>query len=398
MNRPASTTSPIRVRYLRVSAVICCSALAVIPANHASAQQGQDAAVQLRVVPEFRIDAADHDLGPIGWLLVGRDGTIAISQPQDNNVRFFSPTGAALGTFGRKGQGPGEFGMMTLAGWVGDTIWVGDGTTYRITMIAPDRSLVRSSLWPQGARPSDPSRPVPQFIATPIHAFYGDGSVAVIAIPSSDGIPAWMRQPSGTYTPFMRINKEGVLQRVLMWGHESDPYCRVESFQRPFCFHPFWAVSRRGAVFSTARIEGAGRDVDMIRVLAVDEDSDTLFSRSLPVRRERIPTRVRDSTQRAFEAMIGRVTRRPVPSVDIPEFYAPLVRAIVSNDERSLWLERGVTTGDRQWIVLDMSGRQVASVRVPRRIDLKVVSMERVWGTERDADGLEHIVVLRVSR
>src|SRR5690606_22089830 len=110
---------------------------------------------------------------------------------------------------------------------------------------------------------------------------------------SSDGIPAWMKQPERTYHPFLRINKDGVLQHVIVWGHEWDPYCRVEAFQRPLCFLAFWAVSRRGGVFTTAQIERSGPDADLVRILAVDEDSDTLFSRLVPVRKERVPARVR---------------------------------------------------------------------------------------------------------
>jgi hypothetical protein len=369
-------------------------ALLAVAGAHAEAQSMP----ALHLVSDVRIDAADHDLSPISWLLVSNDGTIAVSQAQDHNIRFFSRSGVALGSFGRKGQGPGEFVDMTLAGWVGDTLWVGDFSTQRITLIAPGGTLVRSHLWPQGARAADASRPVPKFIATPIHGFYGDGSVAVIAIPSSDPIPAWMKQPPGTYHPFLRVRKDGVVQHVIIWGYEWDNWCRVAGSHRPLCFLALWTVSRRGGVFATAKVERSEQANDFVRVIAVRENGDTIFTRLVPVRRERVPAAVRDSVKRVFENAVRKATRAPVDPVDIPEVYAPFVQGLVANDEKTVWFEKGIAVGEREWLVVDRSGQPVASVRVPRRLDLKVVSMDRVWAIERDADGLESIVVFRVQR
>jgi hypothetical protein len=118
----------------------------------------------------------------------------------------------------------------------------------------------------------------------------------------------------------------------------------------------------------------------------------------VPVRRERVPEAVRDSVKRAFENALAKATRAPVSPVEIPEVYAPFVQGLVANDEKTVWFEKGIAVGEREWLIVDRSGQPIASVRVPRRLDLKVVGMDRVWGIERDSDGLESIVVLRVQR
>src|SRR5687768_11191538 len=100
---------------------LIAAAIALLPLG--GSQTRAQSTPALRLVQDVRIDAANHDLSPIGWLLASNEGTIAISQPQDHTIRFFARTGAALGQFGRKGQGPGEFIDMTLAGWMGDTLW-----------------------------------------------------------------------------------------------------------------------------------------------------------------------------------------------------------------------------------------------------------------------------------
>lgn len=80
----------------------------------------------LSLVLELRIDAADADLSPVGWIAVAKDGTIAVGQSQDHLIRCFDARGASLGTFGRDGAGPGEFRYLTIQGWLGDTLWVSD--------------------------------------------------------------------------------------------------------------------------------------------------------------------------------------------------------------------------------------------------------------------------------
>jgi hypothetical protein len=51
-----------------------------------------------RITRDLRIDASEHDLAPVGWLSVARDGSIIVSQPQDTELRFFDSPGRSLGT------------------------------------------------------------------------------------------------------------------------------------------------------------------------------------------------------------------------------------------------------------------------------------------------------------
>lgn len=88
----------------------------------------------------------------------------------------------------------------------------------------------------------------------------------------------------------------------------------------------------------------------------------------------------------------------PAISVKLPDVFPPVVQAIVARDEQSVWLEGGVATGDRIWHILDVTGRAVGTVRVPRATELRVVTMERTWAIERDRDGVESIVIYRLRR
>jgi hypothetical protein len=370
----------------------------------ASVQSAQTAAVsQFRLERELFVDAAQHDLTTVGWLAVARSGAIVIAQEQDHNVRFFSAQGTPIRTFGRQGQGPGEFAMMTLHGWVGDTLWVADGGNSRFTFIGPNGNLVRSRLWTQGLNFAEGTPlPRPSVLAVPPWAVYSDGSSLVLAYPAGEQFPMWMKRPEGMLMGFLRVNAQGQFDRVIAWTHGPVEECRISTRAGtrplPFCFRPFWAVSRRGGVIFTAAIERSDAQSDYVRTIAVNAVGDTLLSHLLSVPKQRIPRAVADSVREGFMRLLIRSVGGATKSVDLPETFPPFEQAIVSIDEKTIWLESGVATGDREWRIIDLNGRHVGSVRVPRSIHLHVVSLDRVWATERDQDGLESIAVYRVRR
>ena len=62
----------------------------------------------LRAVRDLTIDQTQNDLSVVGQVAVSVSGIIAVFQPQDMVIRFFSPAGVFLGTFGRDGEGNGS--------------------------------------------------------------------------------------------------------------------------------------------------------------------------------------------------------------------------------------------------------------------------------------------------
>jgi hypothetical protein len=61
------------------------------------------------------------------WLSVGPDGTMYVADASECRIHIVSPDGTHEGTFGRKGQGPGEISaFLWSAFWVSDELWVDD--------------------------------------------------------------------------------------------------------------------------------------------------------------------------------------------------------------------------------------------------------------------------------
>jgi hypothetical protein len=354
---------------------------------------------ELKLTRDLRIDAADNELTPISFMGVAPNGTIAFQQNQDGTVRFFDARGASLGTFGRKGQGPGEFTNAGRMGWLGDTLIVSDIGTRRFTLISADRKLVKTVPWVQSVTaPGAPSGVAPQRVGQARFP-YADGSqLGYSGFSDETPVPAWLGGGKPA-TVYLRLDANGGLQEVL--GRlPTTAACSValntgggfELSRIPFCPLPMDDVAPDGSRLLFAYVEQGAQDY---HVVAIRSDGDTTFARSIAYRPQPIPRSVRDSVASA-------AARSPMPSrratADrIPEAYPPLSRLLAGRDGTT-WLELFTPSGDRTWLVLDAQGTLAGRLTVPRNIDLKVASRDVIWATETDDDGLQHIVRYRVNR
>src|SRR4051794_18935210 len=92
-------------------------------------QSGAQSVVPSRAVNSFHPDSASQSqLLSIGLARLGPDGRVYVLDRVDRAIRVFDPTGRLVGTIGRRGAGPGEFQSINSFGWVGDTLWVMDGS------------------------------------------------------------------------------------------------------------------------------------------------------------------------------------------------------------------------------------------------------------------------------
>ena len=352
----------------------------------------------LKLTRELRIDAAEHNLSPIGFVAVSPNGAIAVTQNQDRGVRFFDANGASLGAFGRNGQGPGEFNYVGQLTWIGDTLVVSDRNQRRFTLISPDRKLVRTVPWltylgaPLPAEVDAPSAKV----VVPVFLL-GDRSQIVSASMSrlsmEPNVPSRPDEPS----PVMRMDSAGVFRNLITRIPASND-CSVHVagsrggyvvMSIPYCFVPLEDVAVDGSRFGVAYME---KGKNSYRIEVTRTNGERVFARSYSYQPVAVPAAVRDSIKAA--------ARAPAPlaaAEKLPEFYPPL-RAILSGRDETTWIELYSTAGDRAWQVLDERGNQVAQLKVPRNVRIQVASRSVVWATDTDDDGLQHIVRYRVTR
>jgi hypothetical protein len=349
---------------------------------------------------DLRIDAAEHDLTPITWLAVSAAGGIVINQPQDGPIRFFDAAGKALGAFGRKGQGPGEFQSSSRAGWVGDTLWVLDFQTRRFTLVSPDRTLARTVPWLATLRGDLPPHVTAQRVTSSFpQAYLADGS-QLLSLSVGDAGQSGLVPGYGA--PIARADADGNLIRLVAWRPEDG--CTVSltftgggfgSARVPYCFGSITDVSPGGDRLVSVHAERRGRD--MYRVSVMQATGDTLFSRSYSYRSVAIPKSVGDSVLNQLSTRGPAEFRAAWRSMTIPPNYPPISRVMLGRDA-TIWLEEYTTSGDRLWLILDARGDAVGRIAVPRTVRLLAAARTAFWGTDTDEDDLQHVVRYRVSQ
>jgi hypothetical protein len=379
--------------YLRVA-----TAMSLAPGASALTQEPPT----LKLVRDLRIDAAGNDLSPINFLAVAPNGTIIVTQQQDRNLRYFDASGNSLGTFGRQGQGPGEFMNVGRTMWIADTLAVYDGMNRRLTLISPDRKFIRTvSLQVTISLRPKPGVDTPaQFSAQPL-SLAADGSMIVSPF-IREGTPVadW---PGGVKegSPLVRADASGVVQNVVAWRPEIDCSIPFDAgagmgsgfVAIPFCANLQFDYAADGARVALSWVEPGARP--QFRVAAFRANGDTLFNRIYAYQLARIPKAEKDSVVAARSR--NPQMRAALEKAQLPDNYPPLSRVMLGADETT-WLELTTREGERTWQMLDARGTQAAQLKVPRNLRIMVATRSTIWATETDDDGLQHVVRFRLIR
>lgn len=93
-----------------------------------------------------RLAASDTGATAFGRIVdvaLGRDGRVFVADAQAAEVRVFDREGAQVASWGRAGEGPGEFGYLSgIALDPAGTLWVMDALNQRLTGFSPDGDTV----------------------------------------------------------------------------------------------------------------------------------------------------------------------------------------------------------------------------------------------------------------
>lgn len=128
--------------------LLACSALLL------AAGCGSDAATRLPaltelptlpVVEELRIGSLDDpEVGftRIGSVWESAAGELYVVERSEPELRVYDAEGALMRTYGREGEGPGEFQTMSDFGVLGDTVWISDSRHRRLTMFGKEGDVL----------------------------------------------------------------------------------------------------------------------------------------------------------------------------------------------------------------------------------------------------------------
>jgi hypothetical protein len=358
-----------------------------------------------QIARDLRIDAIEHDLAPIGWLSVARDGTIIISQPQDTLLRFFNSSGTFLGTFGRGGSGPGEFRFIARRGWIGDTLWATDPLQRRSTFIGPDRKLVRSLRQHPSVRLKGESLDSTHTGLGVIPWAHLPGDRSIVAIFSSAAVkPIAWPGASPTGDPMLHVDATGSFLNVAgTFPHSTcDATYRLPggggSASVPFCGRPYIDMAPEGQRWANVVMEEQSIRRNAYVLTVTRPTGDTVLSRRYEGPAEVIPRRLGDSVVAALRSRARfQQEADALDQLKLPPVFPPFLKLLIGSDE-TYWIELYTRSGNRLWQILNGGGAPIGRVSIPRSVTIAVANRSTIWGIETDDDGIEHIVRYRLSR
>ncbi len=320
------------------------------------------------------------EFGRVSSVALGPDGTVFVADAANREIRVFGLDGAHLRTFGRQGEGPGEFTSIYSIAWAGDRLLVFDPPLGRIGEFSAEGEWLGQRTTTGGVT------------GTGIR-FYTVGADEVFRYAiGSDMESLWVgldsRGDTGDTLPRLRAPED-------LPGATPALVCRYEG---GIGFYPHTV----GAKFVQQPASGgimysAWGYFYRIAVTAAGDDTLWVIERDLPT--EPISDEEWAAGSADFEEFRER---RPDASCN-PRSYSrperkPFIEEIFVAPDGKLWVEVIRTEGNR-WEFFDSEGRLVGSVpAVPYKERTVPVFRGDYLATIRQDDlDLDHVDVWRLE-
>ncbi len=336
---------------------------------------------------EARFQAEPH-------VAVHRSGLVHVLHAQQGRVAVLDSTGRLVRWIGGRGEGPGEFEIAMGLGFVGDTLWIRNFPTPRISRFRLDGTHLSTERSPYdfGYRLTAPSG-LSGYLARGRAWAFADafviGQDTAVQMPFLVGDRA-MRRPDTLFTaanprgrlaglrfdpvpqpPFHAVAPTGDRVAVAHWHDDEPGTVRVRVYAPEGAETASWTLD-----FPVIPLDDAARDsvlgagVEAIEQLAVR------------LREQGIP-------ENAFRATISR--SEVEAEVYLPAHYPP-VRGIRLGHDGTVWIATADGLDEGPWLVLDARGEALFRVDVPEGVTVRAVSGATIWATERDALDVPYLV------
>jgi len=316
---------------------------------------------------------------------------------REKEVRIHAAEGSTLGSFGRAGDGPGEFRFPVALGVRGGRIWVLDPRgpdEVRLTFFDRDgRFLSDSTVRFRRPNTADVRPPRPR-------VYLPDGSLlGQSPLPTNRVLDAWpiVRVVGGGEkhdTVFVRdLTKE-----LVYLDSNGEPLPMSQPFSNASLFA---SSSYRMDAIVLDRTDGRG-----FRVTRIALAGDTMWSRQYVPAATPLGGAAVDSAVAELAERIGRsgimseaaaagqlAERMSVPS------YHPSVENLVVGTDGSVWVELFDTIPDgRTWLILDLDGAPIGTVALPNTFSVIIANEGAVWGRQLDALEIPYLVRYAIGR
>lgn len=322
-------------------------------------------------------DAEGNELFQVRGITVFADGSAAIMHASLANLLFTDGDGRLVASFGREGEGPGEFRTPELVGLArGDSVSVWDSRLARFHQVARDGGFrtYRPLQW-SGRR-------------APVAV---EGDRALTASTQTGAEPGRQRAPQTWMFRFAESGDGPVLAELelsVLFTIQGDGFPPA-TLVIPLAARPVGTLSGGRAYLANGAdkvirvFDGGGNEVDSLVLpwLPVPPVTDEMFLAAL-----RQQTRSEPSPE--------LVNLLPVDD------RLPAIAALKADSEGRIWIQSFPVPGapSVQWWVIRPDGSLVAEVSIPAGLQVHAVSSEYLWGVTLDEYDVESVVRFPVSR
>ena len=354
---------------------------------------GAPATSSAQVVPSIKpivvVSGEKADLSNVAFVAVcGSAGEINVGLSQESTIRRFTATGVPIGSFGRRGAGPGEIsGLSPFAFCRGDTLGFGDHALARLTLVSPNLKLVRSVPFPRIEWASASGGKMRPMNVVP-HGFTDDG-VVVFGFNTSN-----IRRVAGHV---LLVSGDGVVKRHLL-DYPADPTgCTMlvasgQSYRIPFCSLAWAGNDPTLRLVALVSSTAAQQDRGAYQLRVVGIDGKVRLDREIVANIDRIqPAAFEAESKRWAYPPEGAKAVRDAPK---RQRYGTAPPVLVAQDG-SVWVLHRTKTA-RHWTVTDPRGQLVAEVQIPLGVVLFSVTRNMAIGVMEDENGFQDVVKVDV--
>jgi len=308
-------------------------------------------------------------------------GDIAVAEGLAGEIRVFDDDGGHLRTFGRRGEGPGEFAILwTIAELPGDTIVAIDPLGGRVSHFTSSGTFVRSFPIPR----------LPGASAPNVIGWLDDGTLLIDARTQSPS-----RDTRDQSTHFLyAVDRDGEVLGTL--GEFAGQQLGRNGYGMAFGGRAEFAAGGNLAWYGqSSRFELVGHDRSgsVRRIVRVDRVPRAVTQAEI------------DESRAAAEESLRGMSGPAVERIRATEFASthPVHGRVLSDDSGNLWVERyrsGLVedSGEPEWDIFDDEGRLIGSLATPGDFRITWIGAQFVLGVHSDSLGVETVRAYGLDR
>lgn len=313
------------------------------------------------------------------------DGRIAVSD-RSAEVRIFNIEGEYETTWGRKGDGPGEFRLISGLAVLHDTLAALDAVT-GLALFSPAGEYVRTI-------------PIPS----------PGGNWKVVGTLEANSVVLKLKRPvemiEGSRrdsASYFRVFLNGSPPVPLGDFPEADVFSFRDSGRWAWGFVPYGRAAAAAAADSQF-VFAAGDEYSM-EIMDPTGSRTRIIRRTIPARPVDKAAISNDLSRRVRQAkgpeQVRRTNRIFSSEHIVYPKHMPALRQILVDDEGYIWVQEydpNLSEDGTTWSVFAPSGRWLTDVATPAGFHAWVIAEDRAIGIKKNADGVEFIEMFSFRR